>query len=531
MRQSVAEHPSTPALPRRMPASLALLGVISLPAIAVAALLPLPESEIRSVLFVFTIPCLVAVCVVPLVSGLRHRCGIGPLLLLVLLAHMIGFGLRALYFLARPSLRTFPNFDPRTDLLNLHHGLLWSSVAIYMLTVGYFAGPIFFRRGSHLGPKRLERWVTSQLAPFGRTSLMNFLSMLYALGLLGRLFTIRTGGALYLYNSPSFDLTATRSTGASVGLFALMSEFCPIAVGILIGAILSKRSPPWAAWFVPPLILVELGYYAFGLYKFGLIGIAIIVWAVVRLHRPRLASRVIVPVGAVFILLLFPIINVARGDLLGYNQRGGGITSAWLDLFTSSSTETARSLSFGNGNALLDPVFERLNGIEAVAVADKYLPDVGYEMGGTYTNLAAFTLPKLLRPPSLHPRYIPWETEYVGYPATGLTVVPMPTIVEAYLNFGWVGVFGIPFALGRLVRRVDGMQSAARAYPVLGGVFAYLVWRLSNVEQNLFIYVVPAMKVTVTVLALAWFFAILLRRRTPPAQQTDHSGAKTLVHG
>ncbi|MEL7658969.1 MAG: hypothetical protein AAGU75_24015, partial [Bacillota bacterium] len=157
----------------------------------------------------------------------------------------------------------------------------------------------------------------------------------------------------------------------------------------------------------------------------------------------------------------------------------------------------------------LDPLFQRLNGSEALAVAQKYTPSrFDFYHGRTYSNIVMLLIPHQIRL-GTWPRYIEWETEYVGLSEKNPTVIPLPTIVEAYLNFGLAGIVIVMFLLGKFYKYVDIFLHSFSEYPLAIGLFAYMVWRIINIEHYLFIYLPATLKAILVVLIICYFYTTL----------------------
>jgi len=242
------------------------------------------------------------------------------------------------------------------------------------------------------------------------------------------------------------------------------------------------------------------------------------------LGRRRIIARSAVA-ALIFIVVVLPLYNEMRGSMLrfylGQIRGADGTSEAWLSQTgeaASSSLRTDNALTFGN---LTDGLFGRLTGAEALIVSEKEHLWVGRYRGITYLNILRLLVPRVLRPWSSTPPVIPWETEFVGFSADNLTVVPMPLIIEAYLNFGVLGLMFPMLFLGAMYKKIDGLASLAARAPVMTGVLAYSMWRLSNIEHNFYIMTGPVVKMMAVVFLLARFGVMFMRAR-------PHSRARVL---
>jgi hypothetical protein len=211
-------------------------------------------------------------------------------------------------------------------------------------------------------------------------------------------------------------------------------------------------------------------------------------------------------IALVFVIAL-PVFNAARGRAIGYYRSQLRPSAEWLVLMRESAQDAFYSSTNSELRSFADPFFERLNGSEALAVTEKYAPRLGYEGGKTYANLFLLLLPRQLRPGSGQPYYINWAVDYVGLAPSNPTVIPMPAIVEGFVNFGVVGVIIVMLLLGLLYGLFDWFLQVFGRNPMATGLFAYAVWRSMNIEHNLFIYLPALVKTVAVVLALCWVYS------------------------
>lgn len=79
---------------------------------------------------------------------------------------------------------------------------------------------------------------------------------------------------------------------------------------------------------------------------------------------------------------------------------------------------------------------------------------------------------------------------------------------EAYLNFDIPGVIVVMFLLGLLYARIDSLGMNGRAPPFAAGLLAYAGWKMLNIEQNLFIVVLPLVKVVLVLIAMGMLYRL-----------------------
>lgn len=482
--------------PRRH-VGLLLLGLIGLPALLVAYLLSEDASDARFAVAIVDAPLLIALCMYPHVGRNVGRTGI--LFQVVTAAYGFEFGVRSLLLCYWPQTATFPNLLLPQDYRSLEGGVIWASLGIFSMEVTYYE--IQYRRRAR-GPGML-RSISNTLAHANRPS---FFVCLCSVGAIGELHAIATGSVLYLYNSPSFGDHGNATTTSTSGLFAVMADCMLVgASGLLALGLIQRRRRLIA---IASVLLGSQGiYFAYGSYKYGVIGLGVIVVLIIGLEYGT-SLRALLPIGIVALLLLFPIMNTARSNSLSYTLRGGESASRWLSIFSRSLGQATSTNGQGVIQHFVFPVVERFNGAEALAVADKYEPAAGLQGWKDYANILELLLPSGLRG-HYQPRYIAWSTMYVGDSPNSLNVIPMPALVEAYVSFGWIGEVVVMGIFGALIGSLDILAQRWRNSAVHVALFCYVGWRLLDIEEQLFIVLIPIIKVGVTVASLAYLFGLI----------------------
>jgi hypothetical protein len=485
---------------RGIPPWVLLLILIAVPLCIVGWLNIWSPSDGRLLIIFLSGLLFVGTCCVPIIYiTSRKQQGRSIVLVLACIIYLFTFGLRSYYLVAFPDVSLFPNFDSQFDWLYLHRGLLWGSVGMAAMAAGYF----IFRGTNEVADSR----VLSKLARFLQpSSSFSFILILYGLGLLGRLYQLKTGAALYLYNSPSFDLIADRDESSFGGVASLMADFCPLAFGAMIAIHYQNREKKLLESVVLKVIILimlvlEVLYFLYSSYKFGLLGTLMIPWIVFSI-RSKKWSKLGLVFFLIFVCVVLPIINASRERIPMYYSKDVAPTLEWFDYMNQAAREAYVEDSGSTTRQFLDPLFMRLTGAEALAVSEKYTPDFEYEWGTSYMNFVTLIVPRALRFWSSAPTYIPWETKYVGFLSTNFTVIPMPALVEAYVNFGIIGVCVVMFLLGRLYRWLDAFSLVGHENAFAAGFYAYATWRVLNIEQNLFIVLLPLLKLAVLLLIL-----------------------------
>jgi hypothetical protein len=500
---SFARKPSGP--------SATLLGALVIIVLSLVLLIPDWDPSLGELLVLLVSgPLFIASCLVPFLYRRDGRSGIGVVFTIVCVVYLLTFGVRAYYLIAFPSVHIFPNFDPSHDMVDLHRGLLWAALGVASMTIAYAWTRVRWERSGLTADVTARQRIRQDL--FRIMSSGKFIAGLFFLGILGQAYLVGTGQNTYLFNSPSFDTFATRSDPVLTGIAGLLSDLGPLAVGIMAARQWGLGWRNRRFLILGVMTTVEAAYFLLGSYKYGLLGVLFIpIIALAARGRRAFSVRGIVA-GAAFVLVILPITNSARTQLIGFYTGQQTIESGFVGAVLSSAGHAFdTSADVGAARFFLDPFFIRLDGVEALAVSEKYLPQQGHAWGATYGNIFALAVPRVIRPWSSAPSYIPFETEYVGFASTNFTVVPMPAIVEAYLNFDLPGVVFVMFLLGLIYARIDALASAADVPPFAAGLLAYAGWKMLDIETNVFIVFLPMIKVILVVFAIGAVYRVFSR--------------------
>lgn len=453
---------------------------------------------------------LMAACTLPLCVRMKQ----GEQRLLLTLAcsfYGVFFGLRAIYLAAFPQVLLFPSIDPQQDTTATLVGLSWTLLGVIAMIVTYL-----LMRPSHRYQSARMRIVDSALA-FG--SQWPVLGVMYLFAWAARFYMVRTGAAFWFYNSATFAQLGRPVNEMVMGPLSLLDDCGPVVCGAMLAKVLSRPGAAYTKVWIGMICGAELLYYTITAYKFGIFGSLIIPCVIFSLRRPKGFMRRLFVVAVVIVAVVIPVINEVResttGLYMGLVRNGGtGVqqfASDWAGRAGDASTNVyAGSLGDRVGLAL-DGFFLRLTGAEAVTAAEKYREEPYW--GRTYLNVLMLAVPRVLRPWSSEPFIIPWETEFVGEAPDNRTIVPMPMIVEAYLNFGIIGVLLIMCAFGGLYRYVDSYVVVARENAFAAGCYAYLCWRLLNLEHNIYVYALPPAKLLICLVMVLGIAGKCLRPR------------------
>lgn len=299
-----------------------------------------------------------------------------------------------------------------------------------------------------------------------------------------------------------------------------------IAPLILATGLLSGRS------MTLPLAIVIAGQALMTFYS-SMLGVVIytlrdLILVLVYLRR-RLPMRLIGAAVAIFVLLN-PAKSVFRGSLAAEGRSGSfasleEASGLWEEAIVTTWLPDRRSATHGSDE--LQTTTRRLDYNWLSAHVYLAVPArVPYEMGGTYEDIPVMLVPRVLYPEkpisATHTRSR-WLVK-LGIQTRQtieLAAIALPASAEAYWNFGWPGVFGVPFLLGLLVGmmlRLGPKDAAART--------AYVVLLVTTLGQflDMLVWVLPQFAVVAVSGLLAFIYCRLgrlnvLRRvafRAPP---------------
>ncbi len=307
--------------------------------------------------------------------------------------------------------------------------------------------------------------------------------MLYGLGLVGRFYRIMTGAYIGVLQARPEATGLTYETGYDP-LEILLGTLLPMLaqIGFVLVAVVASRDRRWQILGV--VVLVELAWA----YLTGTRGSFLVVGLVLILalhYSGRLSTH---KVGAAAPLAIFLVFTVVAP----YRQLIGAMNLTELGTLEPGilAAHVGRAWELGLQPMLSDPlafvrrsVLSRFHGLDSFAGAIRSLSSGHAELAGgsTLVNGAVSSLPRLLVPdrPVLNLGY--WfPVHYLGVPRTTATVIPMPRMVEFYVNFGVVGVVAGGVIIGHFLRGIRGFLgarswAAVTVYVYLAAHFVLLV--------------------------------------------------------
>lgn len=313
------------------------------------------------------------------------------------------------------------------------------------------------------------RWLESTVEklPFARRELgeraLQRTLMLYGLGVLGRLYRVLTGTYIGILQARPVATGLTYETGYDP-LEILLGTLLPMLaqIGFVLVAVVASRDRRWRILGI--VLLVELAWA----YVTGTRGSFLVVGLVLILalhYSGRLSTRKLAVAAPLAIFLVFAVVAP-------YRQLIGAMNLADLGTLEPGilAAHVGRAWELGFQSTLSDPlafvrrsVLSRFHGLDSFAGAIRSLSSGHAELAGgsTLFNGAVSSLPRLVVPdrPVLNLGY--WfPVHYLGEPRATATVIPMPRMVEFYVNFGVVGVVAGGLIIGHLLRGIRGFLAA-----------------------------------------------------------------------
>lgn len=184
--------------------------------------------------------------------------------------------------------------------------------------------------------------------------------------------------------------------------------------------------------------------------------------------------------------------------------------------------------------ALLTDVVMRTSLLTQTAYVTEQTPSqVPYQLGGTYSYLAATWIPRVFWPdkPSASEANRFYQVVYGLTTAENLenVAIAVGAMTEGYINFGWLGVAGVMFSLGLLFNWVQHVFLVRDAGRLFGAIGVMLVTRLIGIEAQMAIYVGGVVQQVVLVFIV---FAPALHWRQIQARRQDslHKMAPNSLH-
>jgi hypothetical protein len=369
--------------------------------------------------------CIIAFCCYPVVQYMASPGGSLPFFPVISLLYAIGYGV-PLFSHPEAVVSEAPLPDELTK------ALIVGVLGVIGLQAGFAAGT----------SRALGLPVPTIRLPLDRQRVLRFLLPLAIISI-----ALNWAAALG-YFEPTQRLLALFGLAMQLQLVGL----AVLAYWVFSGSLTTRWS--WAFWLL--LLLAVLKGLAKGMLSEAAMPIAIVV-AVYWLAKRRVpwVSAAVVVVG---FLLLQPVKGAWRGDIwAGDAGDAAGRLGLWGELAWGLADDTAGGSTLGE--YLLSGA-SRLEYLPILARVVAMTPDtVPYQSGETYSYLLVAAVPRILWPEKpIAQEANDWFGQAYGYMTAGQvgkTMMGMPHLVEAYVNFGLLGTLPLMAMIGYVYALLD----------------------------------------------------------------------------
>jgi hypothetical protein len=270
-----------------------------------------------------------------------------------------------------------------------------------------------------------------------------------------------------------------------LAVFGLANQLASVCLVVLAYWRFSGRlKGRWALVFWLLLALGSLEGLAKGMLSEAALPL-LFVFAVYWMTKRRIPWSAAAAVALTFIVLQ-PVKHAWRGDIWTAGESGSATRR--LGLWGTLAWERAQSDSFGLSDYLIGGA-SRLEYLSVLTRVTSLTPSsVPYQWGKTYGYFKVAAVPRLLWPDKpIAQEANDWFGLTYGYLAlsqVGQTMMGMPHLIEAYLNFGLLGVLPIMGAIGCVYALADKALNC----PLLGeggmAIAAVLLLSPNSIENS-----------------------------------------------
>lgn len=426
----------------------------------------------------------VAIAVVAMPLAIGNRYGrlklISPMHILSYTL-FLGVGVKTIGYFIDPSATAFEEFAPYSDALPTM-GYIYMLGFVLMMCVGY----LFAVGGKVPAYAKLRYDIRQFSVPLNDGKVMLILgacALLFIvvaglyLGLRGGGFSLRDAfslSTLYQLNVSKLERHDSGEFGLSFSYITIFFAILPIALAILFSQIYLRRRPS-------PLLL-------------GAVGLVLLMVVFSALIRGKRADLLEIAATLVLVHMCFrPRINVRLVAL-------GGVLAAAILMIFSVMTELRQNKG-GNVDELalinVQPVIDQVVystyflDINMTALIVEKMPEDQHKNGATYLDWVIGLIPRSIwanKPPISLGLFV--KSEILNRPGSIGGFNPTQP-GEAFVNFGWMGVF-VGLVFGWAYRRLEMITTSTRVLHWAGGPWIYVVvvfpfvWSLAQTSFSIF---------------------------------------------
>lgn len=402
----------------------------------------------------------------------------------------------------------------------------WSAVLSAVVLTGFWAAAAMATYHS-----RPARWMEERVSD---SSLLhrNWLSdgfrrvlVLYVLGLGGKIYRLITGTFVAIQQASPEATRLTVETGYDP-VAIMLGTVLPLVgtIAFVLLSVLSVRDRRWGIFVV--VLAIEVAFAYLTASRGGLLVTGAV--AVLALHYwDLLSTRSVIMVSVLGLVAVFAAVGPYRGSLMTAVDLGASQTVSLQSIVSAMS----RALELGLSDVLGEPlrfterhILSRFAGLDIFAGS---LLSIGsgqaqFADGETLAGGALSSLPRLLWPERPQLNLGGWfAANYLGYPRGTQTAIPMPRVVEFYVNFGFGGVVLGGVVMGVVLRGIRGALSVRTTVGLV--IFIYLASQLILAGEKPFSQLFTLWKPLVILLASLWWVT-KSRRVLPDPERLPSAG-------
>lgn len=418
--------------------------------------------------------------------------------------YLLIFPARAIYLLLQPvQMEYFSNLPYRVALQRS----LASALLGYVLIVAAYHSGVAQRMGRRI-PRLENRFAGST----GKRALV-----VYAVGFLVTAAVVVRSHRSFNSGADSFSYSGTENLSLQLTYFLLYG----LVVASLVGAARLRTSRDRRGAALAALMVAGIGgtavVYA---QKTALVYALAIVALAVHYRYRRLSPATLAAAVVAFVFVVFPAVTAERSVL--NEGRYPGIVGH-IEAGTRGAASYLVSGGFkGYASASLGALMRRSNGVDSLALVEKYTPRVRpYQYGLTYIALPAEAyVPRALWPSKPKPLAGDFARYYMGRPSD-TTNFAITNLGDLYINFSIWGIIVGALVLGVVYRLLHHVL-VERTRASDAGLLLYIplcIWIVTGVEQELMpvfsqvLKAIPILLVLVAFTCVARFRSLLPGRR------------------